>query len=240
MSGVFQIDPTAIRPAPEVILRRQGVTGGTETPARLATLLDRALNLFDDLARPRGILSEITLEDFRFVYRGEGRNEPNTPLTLIIPKADRLALFAATIGEEISSRIKKLFDGNDFALGYMLDAVASEGADITAESAAESFSKSLQEAYGLSAHLSVLSYSPGYCGWHVSGQKRLFEYLRPEQIGISLNSSFLMNPLKSVSGILVAGESRIHGFNNNYPFCEACEDRVCRARIPSAAEVEEG
>ena len=56
----------------------------------------------------------------------------------------------------------------------------------------------------------VLRYSPGYCGWHVSGQINLFNTLTPEKIGITLGESCLMNPLKSVSGVLVAGPPNIH------------------------------
>jgi cobalamin-dependent methionine synthase I len=79
----------------------------------------------------------------------------------------------------------------------------------------------------------LLRYSPGYCGWHVSGQRALFDVLRPEEIGITLRESFLMEPLKSISGVIVGGPAEIHSFENSYPFCADCEDRSCRKRIQS-------
>ena len=81
----------------------------------------------------------------------------------------------------------------------------------------------------------LLRYSPGYCGWHVSGQKRLFEFLQPQQIGITLRESFLMQPLKSISGVMIAGPIDIHRFKNDYPFCERCETEGCRERIRALA-----
>ena len=82
----------------------------------------------------------------------------------------------------------------------------------------------------------MLPYSPGYCGWHVSGQGRLFGALCPEEIGIRLNASFLMQPLKSVSGVLVAGAPEIHDFDDDFDFCAECTTRECRVRIARALE----
>jgi hypothetical protein len=81
----------------------------------------------------------------------------------------------------------------------------------------------------------VLPYSPGYCGWHISGQRALFRHLEPERIGITLNTSFLMQPLKSVSGVLVVGDPRIHEFDNDFDFCAECATLDCRARIGSVS-----
>ena len=84
----------------------------------------------------------------------------------------------------------------------MLDAIASERADRAAELAGAIGSRRFRRE---GSTRRVLPYSPGYCGWHVSGQRKLFDFLRPEEIGMTLNASCLMQPLKSVSGVLVAG-----------------------------------
>jgi hypothetical protein len=76
-----------------------------------------------------------------------------------------------------------------------------------------------------------LRYSPGYCGWHLSGQRALFAALQPEEIGITLRESMLMVPLKSMSGVIVAGLPAIHAFADDYPFCGECRTRGCRERI---------
>ena len=53
----------------------------------------------------------------------------------------------------------------------------------------------------------------------------------PDEIGITLRDSFLMEPLKSISGVVVAGPAEIHVFDDDYPFCEDCDTRGCRRRI---------
>ena len=43
----------------------------------------------------------------------------------------------------------------------------------------------------------------------------------------------LMSPIKSVSGVIVAGRPDIHGFDNNFDFCRECVTKECRVRIAS-------
>ncbi|MFQ6112651.1 MAG: vitamin B12 dependent-methionine synthase activation domain-containing protein, partial [bacterium] len=171
--------------------------------------------------------------DFQTVLRGEGQNAEDTPIAHIFPQADHLALFALTMGSDVSLKIEELFKNNDFALGSMLDSVASLAADKAVEVCETTFSENLRERHPDSSDNHVLSYSPGYCGWHISGQKRLFQFLQPERIGISLNNSFLMIPLKSVTGVLIAGKKEIHFFETNFPFCSDCKTHSCRLRMIS-------
>jgi hypothetical protein len=181
-----------------------------------------------------GIVVDISLDEFAAVYRGEGRNAPQTPLEEIFPRATRLALFAVTLGEPICSRIAALFAGRDFALASMLDAAAS----VATERAGDVLERLFQDrllADPATAGQHLLRYSPGYCGWHLSGQKALFELLKPREIGVSLRESYLMEPLKSMTGVIVSGEGRIHLFRPDYPFCEACVTHSCRPRMRAIA-----
>jgi len=154
---------------------------------------------------------------------------PRTPLAGIFPAADRLDLFAFTLGQAISHEIERLFAG-DFALGAVLDAVASLAAD-NAGRVAEGWLESQPAAVAAGSRRAFL-YSPGYCGWHISGQETLFAALRPEAIGIRLNESFLMTPLKSISGVLVLAPAASHRIAATYPFCAQCQSPACRERIP--------
>jgi cobalamin-dependent methionine synthase I len=85
----------------------------------------------------------------------------------------------------------------------MLDAVASTAAEMAADAVERNYLKRLRVENQEANSTAVLRYSPGYCGWHVSGQKKLFEFLQPAEIGITLLESFLMTPLKSISGVLL-------------------------------------
>ncbi len=233
MRDIIKFETSEIEPDRIAVLKNQGITKPARLPEKIHQLLDRALDILATISEPRGIISDISAAECETVYRGEGSNEPDTPLEGIIKRADYLALFAVTIGEEVSTKISELFYSNEFALGYMLDSVASEAADNTAIATERYLLDGLKKQGLSSPSTAVLGYSPGYCGWHISSQKKLFEYLRPEEIGITLRESYLMQPLKSVSGVLVAGDKEIHVFDNNYPFCDQCEALVCRHRIQS-------
>lgn len=215
------------------VLASQNLPQEEALSARVRALLDSALRLYEELAQPIGLYDEIEPPEFDRVYQGEGKNAPETPLAGIFPRAETLALFAVTVGEPVAARIAELFANDELPHSFLLDAVASKAADNLAGELANRCLAALIGRVRVSTRAKLLPYSPGYCGWDTSGQKKLFERLRPEEIGITLNSSFLMQPLKSVSGVLVAGPAEIHRFRANFPFCEACESRECGERMAS-------
>ncbi|MFC1661862.1 vitamin B12 dependent-methionine synthase activation domain-containing protein, partial [Gemmatimonadota bacterium] len=139
----------------------------------------------------------------------------------------------ATLGESISQKINELFRINEPALGCMLDGIASERADTAANLLGQTFLVSLVGEGEADTATRVLPYSPGYCGWHITGQRKLFAFLDPGLIDIELSDSCLMSPLKSVSGVLVAGPPEIHVFENDFGFCLDCATWECRERIAS-------
>jgi hypothetical protein len=66
-------------------------------------------------------------------------------------------------------------------------------------------------------------FSPGYCDWNVSEQHKLFNLLPESFCGIHLSESSLMNPIKSVSGIIGIGENlKQLGYQ-----CYWCNDPNC-------------
>lgn len=215
------------------VLESQDLPGEASLSARVRALLDSALRLYAEQAEPVGVYEEIDLAEFERVYQGEGKNAPETPLAGIFPRAESLALFVATVGEPVTARIAELFEKGELPLSFLLDAVASTAADQLALQVGSRYLSASVEGGRVPRQAKVLPYSPGYCGWDTSGQKKLFERLRPEEIGITLNPSCLMQPLKSVSGVLVAGPAEIHRFRANFPFCETCEARECGERMAS-------
>jgi hypothetical protein len=214
-----------------LVLAHQGLPETAEVPSHIAELHDAAVELFVRTAHPRGLIAEVTTADFAEVYEGEGMNEPAGPVADIAPRADHMALFAVTLGAEATDAIAAGFAANDFAHASMLDAVASEAADRAAEVAEAHFERDLRNRGWTPPSGGVLRYSPGYCGWHVTGQRRLFATLQPEAIGLSLTDSCLMLPLKSVSGVLVAGSEATHAFPPTYTCCDTCETFACRDRL---------
>lgn len=235
MRQIIDISLDRIKPDPSGVFQSQGIPPGTTPPEKVKELYDSAEKLFFELAAPVSIIADISIEEFSKIYPGNGNNEPDTPLEHIFPRANHLALFTFTLGKEISQEIQRLLKNKNLAKGYMLDTVASYCTDKASEAAQTIFHEQLVLKHRISESSRVLLYSPGYCGWHISGQKKLFAFLKPEEIGIQLNDNFLMIPLKSISGVLVSGDTKIHQFQNNYPFCPNCQTHNCRNRIKSAS-----
>ncbi|MFQ5751950.1 MAG: vitamin B12 dependent-methionine synthase activation domain-containing protein [bacterium] len=238
MSQIVPFNLADIMPAREAVLQHQGIPRGATIQNATYKLLTTAVELFRVSAQPIGLISELSLKEFETVFKGQGENADASPLVHIFPQAENLALFAVTMGGKISAKIEALFKDNDFALGAMLDAVASLAADKAVAVFEDYFYEALSKRKSISVNFCVLSYSPGYCGWHISGQKKLFHFLQPQRIGISLNDSFLMTPLKSVTGVLIGGKKEIHIFENDYPFCSFCKTYSCRVRMKSVLMAE--
>jgi hypothetical protein len=218
-----------LQPRAEAVYESLGLQGGSRPSLRSVALLEQALALLKACSEPLGASVPVSADEFADIFAGNGQNAPDTPLQKIFPRADRLHLFAFTLGAPISAEIKRLFACGDFALGAVLDAAASLATD-GAGRVAEEWAESQAMGSGTGAGPQALLYSPGYCGWHISGQEKLFARLRPQRIGISLSASFLMDPLKSISGVLVAGPAAIHRFSEVYPFCGQCKSPTCRER----------
>ncbi|UCE61181.1 MAG: hypothetical protein JSU63_05410 [Phycisphaerales bacterium] len=231
MTEVLTFSTGEVEPDRDSVLQNQGIPEGATVTDEIERLLKSAIGAFHEHGKPVGMTGEISHVDFGAVYQGEGRNEDKTPVGDIFRRAERLALFVVTLGERICARIDELFRSSDYALACMLDSVASAAADKTAEVLQERYADSRSGSKTENEGRAVLRYSPGYCGWHISGQRGLFEFLHPEEIGVSLKESFLMQPLKSVSGVLIAGAREIHEFEDSYSFCAECATRGCRERI---------
>lgn len=234
MKDILTIAAADLVPDAQSILAAQGVLPGGNLRAEIVAGAETARELFVELAEPKAIMKEVSARDFDSVYRGNGRNSQPALLDFILPRASHLALAAATVGGTVSRRITELFEGGDYVLGAMLDAAASGGADRASQMLEQLFYGRLTATHEIEPIDEVYCYSPGYCGWHISAQRQLFDHLHPEVIGLTLRESFLMEPLKSISGVLIAGPATIHQFDDTFPFCAECRTRSCRARMGRA------
>jgi hypothetical protein len=230
MREIVKIPAEKIVPTRDDVLKTQSIPCGEKLSEELESLLRQSMMMLGEFSQVKAVMASISLPEFEVVYIGEGLNEEETPLGEIFRKADDLALFAVTMGEEITDKIDQLFKTNEFALGSMLDSVASAATDKAADTVEKNFLDFLSKKSPIDSSKALLRFSPGYCGWHMSGQKKLFEFLHPEAIGIELLESFLMKPLKSISGVMVLGEKEIFDFENTYVFCSECKSISCLGR----------
>lgn len=225
-----------VTPSVAQVLAAQGMSD-RKAARRHVPLAEEAIALFVELAAPAGLWCPIDIEAFAAVYHGNGDNADSTPLAVVYPRSCAMALFAVTLGERITGEIDGRLKNGDFPLGAMLDAAASEGAELAAAELESAYADHLWYKGTPTLATCLMRFSPGYCGWHTSGQKRLFEHLKPGEIGIELSPSCLMKPLKSVSGVVVAGPREIFQFHPDFPFCNDCETYACEMRIDALREI---
>ena len=133
--------------------------------------------------------------------------------------AEGVALFICTAGQEVGMRSRQSMREGDLLRGYVYDVLGSE----IAEGAAEKMQEALRAAAATTGMSITNRFSPGYCGWDVAEQHKLFSFFPDNYCGITLTDSALMNPVKSVSGIIGIGR------NVKYePYrCRQCDDKNC-------------
>ena len=222
--------PADTLPERREVLRLQGIPAGVDPSPRILSIVESAEAVYLETAEPRALVADISQEAFAGVYRGEGRNAPVTPLEAVVPARGRAGAVcrhrrrARHRAHQDSLRAERAGAGGHARRGRL-------GGGRSSHSPRRSIATRRLADDAAGRGRLTLGYSPGYCGWHVSGQRALFACLQPEEIGVTLNASCLMEPLKSVSGVLVAGPADIHRFAPGYAFCADCRTKTCLGRV---------
>jgi hypothetical protein len=136
-----------------------------------------------------------------------------------IKKSDSIVVFLCTAGEEIGIRSRKAMKTGDLLTGYIYDVVGSE----IVEAAADIMQNTLETVMANEGKKITNRYSPGYCGWDVAEQHKLFQLIPDNYCGIRLTPSALMDPVKSVSGFIGTGGN----VKRNPYTCTMCDMKDC-------------
>ena len=231
MSRIVDLKLDDLIPSKADVLKSQGIPEDRPVSGTIDSIFASAIQSFSKIAEGRFIIADLPADEFEAILAGEGENASDAIVGEIYPRAETLAVYALTMGAEVSDEITRLFDAGDFPVAAMLDSVASNAAHNGSLFVEQWFKNSLSVDDNNSHNKAALTYSPGYCGWNISGQGKLFRFLHPERIGITLNDSYLMTPLKSISGALVYGRKDIHVFRINYSYCKDCKNKSCLDRM---------
>ncbi len=136
----------------------------------------------------------------------------------------RYAFFVATAGAEFEKLRKSTEENGDMVRAFIADSIGS----VIAEKTADRMEDALADLLAPAGWKHTNRFSPGYCGWHVSGQHDLFA-LFPDghPCGVTLTPSALMLPIKSVSGVIGLGPDVRH---LDYT-CGLCDFKLCYKRM---------
>ncbi|MBU1100287.1 MAG: hypothetical protein KKA84_07760 [Bacteroidetes bacterium] len=223
----MELITSQIVPSFSDVLRRQGVPEQATIKEAIRLDFYSALEIFQSSAKPQYLAEEISKEIFDEIFNASGLNEEENPLQSIYSAADQIALFVITVGGVVTEKIKECMTKNEIVIASMMDTIAS----LAVENSVGLLEDYFAEKWNSREEETVLGYSPGYCGWHLAGQTEIFRILKPEKIDVHLSDSFLMEPIKSVSGVIIKGPKEIHLFRNNFQFCSTCVDHTCVSRM---------
>lgn len=144
-------------------------------------------------------------------------------VTSQLKKANKAALFLCTIGSEMELWSKGLLQKGDSVLAYLVDIVASSAVESVADILHDHISQVANE-FGWNI---TNRYSPGYCNWSVAEQQKLFSLLPNNFCNITLSDSSLMQPIKSISGVIGVGPEVKY---SEY-ICDRCGVIDCTHRV---------
>jgi len=171
------------------------------------------------IAKPKVLYKEVFVEEINGnVVRIDGFDFVSKVLASVFNDVDRIFAHVCTCGTEVDdwSRTE-----SDYISSLWLEFIKG----MFLGEAAVYFSDHLKSTYGFE-HLSKVSPGSGNLeNWPISQQAQLFGLLDnvKEKIGVTLTDSFLMIPIKSMSGLLFTSAKA-------YSDCSLCNQENCPSR----------
>jgi hypothetical protein len=204
----------------EEVLKEIGY-GNTLPDESVLTLIRELLALIEKEVKPRYVYSVSDGESEDRTVRVRGHLlATNATITHLLEHSTRFAVFAATAGREFEQIQQSHKTTGDMLVIYLLDVMGT----LLVEKTGDYMEKKLEIAYPDMPH--TRRFSPGYCNWHLTEQRKLFALLGQQPCGISLSDVCLMTPIKSISGIIGLGKEVRPG---QYA-CQYCELETCYKR----------
>ncbi|MDA3821531.1 MAG: hypothetical protein PF450_02805 [Bacteroidales bacterium] len=209
------------------------IMGYTEMESTPEPVIDSIKNIFilaEDLCNIKGgyIISNdlIIDQENKRIFSHNNWFETKQIVTHQLRRSEQAAWFVCTAGKEITKYSKQQAENGDTIGGYVLDVLSN----IIVDKAMDFIQSELKLEVAKLGLKITNRYSPGYCDWNISEQKKLFQAFPENFMDVSLTESCLMIPIKSVSGLIGIGKN-VH--YNDYT-CNLCSDVNCFYRNKGA------
>lgn len=211
-----------VRPAAAAVGTALGYPGG-EMPEPVLRAVEQMLELAESLGSIAGgyvLYPEVAVDGARHCLEVRGLTfRVGKAVCGQLARAEGLAVFLCTCGRGIEQAAHKLASSGDLFTAFIADTLGSMVVELAMDRLERVLARSMAER-GLAI---TNRCSPGYCGWHVSEQQKLFRLLPRGYCGVSLTDTSLMQPIKTVSGFIGTGRQV-----RRTPYtCHLCDLKDC-------------
>lgn len=165
---------------------------------KTADLINQLIEEGRHLAEPRAIYADYWVKsvgEHSVVMEGSGFDLLGKSTAHRLWNAKKVTLFIVTIGPNLE---KKIAEQESITNSAILDAVGSAAVESAVNYINELTDSRAREA----GFKTIKRFSPGYGDWELKEQKGLLHQLNASQIGVTLTDAHLMQPEKSVSGVI--------------------------------------
>lgn len=209
----------------EIVLKGIGYPKAELAPQELINLTDEYIEAAVEYADPAVVyrLSSFWVEEPNQVRLADELIIRSERLYDTVKACDGLVVGLITLGADVDKRIKAVSDQDVFG-SYLLDVIGSFVLEMVAQQWWQELTAELkQQGFNTSSFV-----SPGSKVFPLEEQKQIFAFLRPEQIGVSLTASYLMQPSKSLSVVIGYGRNIAQAKYSHD--CSACDMTDCLIR----------
>lgn len=185
---------------PQQVYAQLGASQDGAVSARMQRGVDRAIALIAERSAVDAVVQMKPLTDGQPYPRLAGGPEiKSRRIGGALQGCSHAVVFVLTLGQPLDRLLSETMARQPH-FGVMLDATAS----VAAEALVDELSRELQA--GLPADYAVTPpFCPGYCDWPLAEQTVLFDALPEAPAGVQLSDDHLMQPQKSIAGVLGVG-----------------------------------
>lgn len=191
---------------------------GMSPEHRFAEVIGTFLEETKEIAKPKGFYLECPVEKMtdHSVTLG-GITFCSELLAKMLSESKVIYPYLCTCGEELAAYAAGL---SDVAEKFAFDALMDFYRKVVEMKLWDTVLEELPEGY-VTSH----AYPGSLIGWHIREQKKLFQLFgaAAAEIGVSLNSYYMMAPLKSIAGIAFGTKETISE-------CAGCSRKDCSLR----------
>jgi hypothetical protein len=214
------------------VLRREGFRGYSEIRPEIRVLIKELLAGIKKthLLEPAIAYEIYTITELSQRQTSlEGKREVLASLlSSLLPGAKELVVAVCTIGPRLEKQVTNYTRQGELLRGTLLDGIGSAAVDLLTEESCKFIAReAASRGYEVSSPI-----NPGMPGLPIAKQRQLLKLVPAGKIGVSLTSSGIMVPRKSVSMVMGIGPQMAKW--TRAEVCARCHlKKTCPYRIPA-------